>query len=340
MCVVGRDTCARTPDQCAEGTAACSASRAPASSGLFLLPIHLGQRKGGAAREPGARLAKPPDVDPCTTSSSPQLAGGYVLQRRIAAGAYGTVFTAVKAPGLKVAVKVPRSLAAPALVAEAALLRRLSHGNIVRFIELDAIGDRPCLVLEYVSGQTLHQRIVNEGALSVRRTADIALQLLRALEHVHATGVVHLDIKPSNVVLGRNARATLIDFGSAWCATGASPAFVAMTGTPSYTAPELLAGTPPPRPACDLYALGLLLVECLTGRRLMRGSPDEIVEQHLSHQRHHLSEVVRESPLARVLARAIDKDPQRRFQSATAMARQLQSAACSAAIWPSHADVA
>jgi serine/threonine protein kinase len=159
---------------------------------------------------------------------------------------------------------------------EARLLARLSHPSLVPVYDAgtDEQG-RPWVVMELVEGETLSDTI-GRGPLPSDRTARIGASVAQALAYVHAQGLVHRDVKPGNVLIGRDGRVRLTDFGIARLVDSARVTSTGMmVGTASFLAPEQVAGEPVGPPA-DVYALGLVLLECLTGQREYAGSTVEV----------------------------------------------------------------
>ncbi len=150
---------------------------------------------------------------------------------------------------------------------EARTLARLSHPSLVQVYDAgtDASG-RPWVVMEFVEGGTMADA-VRRGPLPVHRIAEIGASVAEGLDHVHSQGLVHRDVKPANVMIGRGGSVKLTDFGIARLVDAAKVTSTGlMVGTASYLAPEQVAGEPVGPPA-DVYALGLLLLEALTGKR-------------------------------------------------------------------------
>jgi serine/threonine-protein kinase len=167
------------------------------------------------------------------------------------------------------------------LAAEARAAARLSHPVIVGVYDVDATGDAPALIMELVDGESLAARLERDGPLTDREAAAIVADLAEALFHAHQQGVIHRDMKPGNVLLDRGGRTRLVDFGIAHSLAEAS-ARLTVTGTVIGTlramAPEQLIDGPI-TPRTDLYGLGVVLHEAVTGRPpYPSGSPLALAE--------------------------------------------------------------
>ncbi|MFF8532015.1 protein kinase [Streptomyces sp. NPDC015532] len=176
---------------------------------------------------------------------------------------------------------------------EAVLLARLHHPGLVTVYDAGQYDGHVFLVMELVEGTTLKRRIA-QGLLSSREVSALGADLADALAHAHEARIVHRDVKPSNILLDANSRPYLTDFGLSRLVDGTSrTASGTLTGTAAYLSPEQVLGQPVGRPA-DIYALGLVLLECLTGRLEYDGGPLEAAIARL-HRRPALPDGISES---------------------------------------------
>ncbi|HEU4533385.1 MAG TPA: TOMM system kinase/cyclase fusion protein, partial [Polyangiaceae bacterium] len=229
---------------------------------------------------------------------------------------------------------------------EAELCAGLQHPNIVRLLDKSgrrgeasgeggAGGELCYAIYELVPGETLRELLDREGHLSVERAAELMGQVLDALAAAHAKGVVHRDLKPANVMVvstGRSVHVKVLDFGvSTLTLEARNTAFHNVTrsremvGTPRYSAPEQLRGDVPTTKT-DLYAWGLVFLECITGRKPIAGSTlAEIYQQHLSPIEIPLPDAIVGHPLGDFLRRVLRKDPNQRAGDAAALYAEFRS---------------
>ncbi len=208
------------------------------------------------------------------------------------------------------------------------LLSRLRHPNIVQFQTLDYRPSGRYLVMDYCAGGTLRDLMESAFPLKLTQCLNFMIDILQGLVHAHDQGVVHCDLKPENILLVPKAdgwTARIADFGvSRWVEQRVSRgADAEPLGSPAYMAPESYYQSY--SPASDLYAVGILLYELLMGQRPFTGRPGELMNAHLN-QRLVLPPVV-PFPLRSIITTALQKLPQRRFESAQAMLKSVMLAA-------------
>ena len=215
-----------------------------------------------------------------------------------------------------------------AIIREGRLLARVRHPGVVTIYDAEQIGSQLGLSMEFVHGATLEQRLAQKGPCSAAEAIDLGIQLSDALAAVHDAGVLHRDVKASNVVVKEDGRVVLMDFGAGrWLDSGLG---LDAAGTPLYAAPEVLRGAEATIQS-DLYSLGVLLHHMLTGSYPVRAAT--LAELREAHDRRSgdaggdggLQEGIPRR-LAAILARLIDPDPGRRPASAAALARDFRAA--------------
>jgi eukaryotic-like serine/threonine-protein kinase len=257
------------------------------------------------------------------------LAGRYRLDSRIASGGVGDVWRAEDLVLARpVAVKLLRAEYAvhPETLtrfrAEAKHAASLSHEGIAQIYDYDEGGpeDQPFLVMELIDGPSLAD-VISRGPIAVGSVLDIVAQAALALQAAHESGLVHRDIKPANVLLTSGGRVKITDFGIAYAA-GSAPVTRQglLVGTPAYLAPERVTGSLA-TPASDLYSLGILAHECLTGRRPFEGTPQEMVLAHGHRDLPPLPDSV-PAPVAGFVAALTARDPAARPPTARAAGRR------------------
>ncbi|MCZ4121880.1 serine/threonine-protein kinase [Streptomyces sp. H39-S7] len=256
--------------------------------------------------------------------------GRYRLDELLGAGGTADVFqgTDLQLPR-EVAIKVfrPGATAATAdgFCKEALLLGRLAHPALVPVYDMGRDEGGAYVVMHLIKGVTLRDRLA-DGPLSGERVARLGVRLASALAHVHAAGIIHHDVKPSNILIGPDDAPYLADFGLSRLVdepTRAEPGTV--VGTIPYISPEQVLGKRS-GPASDIYGLGLVLLEALKGEREYQGCPPEVGTARLLRP----PEITRcvPAPLASVIEAMTHNDPDAR-PDATGCARLLEDAAAS-----------
>ncbi|MBZ0171252.1 MAG: serine/threonine protein kinase, partial [Phycisphaerales bacterium] len=199
----------------------------------------------------------------------------YRIESIAGQGGMGRVFAARDTTlGRRVAIKLltvldpnpdedPGLRAHDRLVAEARAMARLNHPNLCRVIEVSLVGQTPFLVMDWVEGVDLTRFC---EALDTRHSVSVLLRVLDAAAVMHHAGLVHGDLKPTNVLVDHNEKPTIVDFGLARAESDPSWIAVPRGGTPGYSAPELLTSQHDINPSADVFSLGVMLYELLTGR--------------------------------------------------------------------------
>lgn len=265
----------------------------------------------------------------------------YRLIRRIGSGGMSVVYLAERLGiGKPIAIKFLRSafVNLPDFVSrfegEARACSRLSHLNCVSVIDFGVAFGSPYLIMEYVHG-TLLSTVIARGRLAPERAIAMVRQILAGLRHAHTRGVIHRDLKPGNIILVEMTGAAdfvkIMDFGTAQILTGEGASRNQLgtdVGTPWYMSPEQAAGQPTD-PRTDLYSVGVMLFELLTGvRPFVADDPMRVLEMHLKSPIPSLR-VLRPdlgiSPeLETAIVRALQKQPSDRFASAEEFDAALQ----------------
>jgi eukaryotic-like serine/threonine-protein kinase len=267
--------------------------------------------------------------------------GPYEIQSPLGAGGMGEVYRARDSRLVRtVAVKVlPQAFAADIehlqrFEHEARVLTALNHPNLLTIYDVGAESSVHYLVSEFLEGQTLRERL-NQGALSVRRAAEYALQVASGLAAAHEKGIVHRDLKPENVFITSEGRVKVLDFGLAKTTPSIAVDERTLTiqttpgmvlGTVGYMSPEQVRGLPTDGRS-DLFSFGAMLYEMLSGKRAFHGvTPADTMSAILKEDLPGLNEVNPDVPLALdwIVRHCLEKNPQQRFQSAHDLAFDLE----------------
>jgi dienelactone hydrolase len=270
---------------------------------------------------------------------SEALAGRYRIERQLGVGAMATVFLAHDLKHDRdVALKVlkpdlAKSLTGERFLREIAITARLNHPHILTLLDSGETADGEYLyyVMPVATGESLRDHLGREGAFSIDEAVRLAIDVAEALAHAHAQGVVHRDIKPDNVVLS-GGHAIVLDFGIAK-ALGHARESMTLTmegtsiGTPVYMAPEQATGDGDVDHRADIYAVGAMLYEMLTGVPPFAGPLHKIVADKVTTEAPSVSAKCAEAPssLVKVVARCMSRDPAGRPQTAEALVAELRA---------------
>jgi len=260
----------------------------------------------------------------------------YRLEQRIAIGGMGEVWRATDALlGRRVAVKVlkPEYAADPHFVErfrnEARHTASLSDPGIANVFDYGEVGDKAYLVMEYVDGEPLSTVLARDGRLTPASTLDIVGQAALALQAAHEAGVIHRDVKPGNILIRPDGVVKVTDFGIARVVDAAPVTQTGMVvGTAAYLSPEQASGRST-TPASDIYSLGVVAYECLSGERPFRA--DSAVGVAMAHATATPPPLPKDVPplVADFVMRAMEKDPARRQPSAGDFGRTALALAAS-----------
>lgn len=241
------------------------------------------------------------------------------------------VYRACNPQGEPVALKIlfpPPDVGAEILARferEARTAARLNHPAIVRVIDVGQADGRAFMVMPLIKGQTLAIRLAQVGKFDEATAADVAWQIADALYYAHGHGVVHRDVKASNILLTDDGRALLTDFGVAQALDDPSLTHTGHTvGTPAYMAPEQATGAQAIDGRADLYSLGVVLYQMVTGRVPFEGTTPQVLHAHVYQPPPPPSTIAAVSPgMEAVIMQALAKDVSHRFQTGAAMAHAL-----------------
>jgi serine/threonine-protein kinase len=276
---------------------------------------------------PASTAAAPPEPTPSF--------GDFELVRELGRGGMGVVYEARqrslnRVVALKMVLRGEFASDADRarFRAEAEAAARLVHPNIVQVYEVGEVGGQPYFAMQFVPGSTLSRRLA-EGPLSPLDAAGLIAAVARAVDHAHRHGIVHRDLKPANVLLAADGTPKITDFGLAKLAdAGSLTQTGAIIGTPSYMAPEQARAEKRLGPAADVYALGAILYECLTGRPPFQAATALDTLLLVQEQDPVLPRMLNPGvprDLETVCLKCLEKSPDRRYASAAALAEDLEA---------------
>jgi serine/threonine-protein kinase len=277
--------------------------------------------------------SKPAAPDPT------EIAGRYVVERKLGAGAFGTVFKAKdKILGRMVAIKTIRleGLAAQGasmdellqrFTREAQVSAKLKHPGIVTIYDIGNADGMTYLAMEFIDGKGLERIILDGGPMPVERAASLAAQVAQALDFAHKNGVVHRDIKPANIMIEAGDRVKVTDFGIAKVTESADHLTMtgSLLGTPSYMSPEQARGAAIDGRS-DLFSVGCVLYELLAGKKAFRGeSITALIFKIITEEPPPIRELAKDVPdeMVRIVQKALAKTADARYQTGDELAADL-----------------
>lgn len=277
----------------------------------------------------------------------------YELYRVLGSGGFGVVFAATDLQtGEPRAVKLmlahlvsSNDLLTRRFQREVAIASRINHPNVVAVRDFGVAADDSLFyAMELLDGSDLAAHLAERGPLRAPVAVHVFEQVLDALAEAHRQGVVHRDIKPTNIFIsptdGDRWFTRVLDFGIAKSLDAADRESInragTILGTPQYMAPETVA-TGTYLPASDVYAVGLSLFEALTGRPMFQGHPAEVLVRQMRPERPSLPDVLSGTPVGEFIERCLKREPAQRFRSATEALRRLREIAATAESLPTIA---
>jgi len=208
---------------------------------------------------------------------------------------------------------------------EAQAAAALNHPNIVTVHEVGCLDDRPYYVMEFVQGNLLAD-LTSSTQISIKAAVDIARQVSAGLREAYGAGIVHRDIKPSNIIIDDNGTAKILDFGIS-CSSTQLPSSQTTEGTISYMAPEIVMGQDPSH-SSDLFSLGVMLYEALSGTKPFKGRYDAAIMYSIANEAAQPLRTLRpEIPeqLELIVSRLLEKDPSKRYSNASELTEALDN---------------
>ncbi|MGD8537941.1 MAG: protein kinase [Candidatus Aminicenantes bacterium] len=295
--------------------------------------------------ECGTQLPSPEDIDVTATIEAPReelttgstFAGRYQIIEELGKGGMGKVY---KALDTEIKEKVALKLIKPEISVdkktierfqnELKFARKISHRNVCRMYDLNKDAGSYYITMEFVSGEDLKRFIRRSGRLTISKGIDIAKQICEGLNEAHRLGVVHRDLKPGNIMIDDDGNARIMDFGIARSVEGKGITGAGvMIGTPEYMSPEQVEGKDIDHRS-DIYSLGVILYEMLTGRVPFEGETalNVAVKQKTETPKNpkEYNEQISED-LCRVILKCLEKEKEKRYQSANELRSELTNIA-------------
>jgi serine/threonine protein kinase len=304
--------------------------------------------QGKRRRTPPRRQRRPMDdsatavsTDPLAPLAAPLVGGRYRIVERVGEGGMGKVFKVTHAQlGKTFALKIitenfaSESKARDLFYREARLASSLSHPNIASVVDFGEDEQRGAfMVMEYLEGEPLSKILRRDGPMSLRQALDVMAQAAEAVHYIHSNKIVHCDIKTENMLLcevpgtkRRVKQLKLLDFGLARSTT-ASRNTGSLSGTPHYVAPERIRGEQP-APSSDIYGLGILFYELVTGKVPWDGNVAQILAGHLELEPTPPSKLIEgglDPAAEKLILRALAKDPKDRHKDLSAFIYELRT---------------
>lgn len=296
--------------------------------------------RDAAERETRQEGRRRPGLDVQHARTGDRFDRRYLLHRLLASGGAADVYSGEHIYTKRcVAIKVPHEAATVSRARvgrELEALGRVRGEGVVEMLDAGEVDDIPYIAFELLDGRTLAGLLAARGQLSIASALKVGIEVARVLEHCHLHGVVHRDVKPSNMFVTPNARRQLVllDFGIAKLVDDGAPREKltqenVLLGTPEYMAPESLVGSPAADHRVDVYGLGVTLYECVTGAVPFDGKRADVVKKLSTSAPRGVRELRPETPsaLADAIDRSVARAPEDRYQSMAEMRLALEASA-------------
>ena len=263
------------------------------------------------------------------------IAGKYRVEKKLADGGFGEIYLATQL-GLERSVVI-KGMRNPhdqsqckRFLLEANVIKTLVHPNTIQLFDAGMHEDHLFIVMEYIQGYSLGQLLAKEKKFSFQRTVYITRQILKSINEAHHLGIIHRDLKPSNIlirtIIGEQDFVKVLDFGIAKVERRQNEPVLTMLGkvmgTPQYLAPEMFMGEEV-QPSVDLFAVGLMMLEMLTGKPPLPQTPSAVAAVFISKDYIQIPQWIRDSGLGAFIAKAVSRNPAQRFQTAAEMLDEL-----------------
>jgi len=269
---------------------------------------------------------------------SGRVIGGYKLEHLVGRGGMSEVYT-TQSGGLLLAVKIiDTTISSQYLLRferEVAMLKNAKHPNVVQVFDDGVDDDYTYMVMEYIDGLNLKDYIEKDAPLPIKDVIDIVAGIASAADHIHTVGIIHRDFKPDNIMLywdhNRRCVPMLLDFGVAKQSSMTVITLEGTVGTIEYMSPEQILDAPLVQPSSDVYSIGVMVYEMLTGELPYDGSVASVVFGHLHGDLQDPRQVNRNlpEPMAQAVVKAMAKEPESRFPNLAAFSDALTAGAAS-----------